>query len=75
MKMVALLRGISVGGNKRDPMLELCTLLTLALFEKVIGSPVTMLNWNTGQKFDEIVKMGLNVKVTTLAQCDGRGRH
>ena len=30
MKMVALLRGINVGGNKKIPMPELCALATKA---------------------------------------------
>jgi len=58
-KHIALLRGINVSGRNQIRMADLCRLVTEispALLDRLAGSPVTMRNWRTVLKLNEMTR-------------------
>ena len=58
-KHIALLRGINVAGRHQIRLADLCRLvkeISPALLDRLAGSPVTMRNWRTVLKLNEMTR-------------------
>ena len=59
-KHIALLRGINVSGRNQIRLADLCRMvkgISPALLDRLAGSPVTMRNWRTVLKLNEMTKV------------------